>query len=144
MPNLQVGKPYRADHPVVRRGAASAHSPDLPASAECAEYAFHGGEHELVLWLEGATRRELDDVARSECEFALVVENDVLFFLQRFGQSMPWSDAPFSWWLVPEGQRVLPPLPEVEELSAVLHVVVVDAATGIVRALRDVPLVPSF
>jgi hypothetical protein len=111
---------------------------------EGAEYAFRRGEHNLVLWLGSATRRELDDVERGECEFALVVENDVLFFLLRFGRSMPWWDAPFSWWLVPEGQRVLPPALDDGKPSAPLHVVVVDAGTSIVRALRTVSLSPTF
>jgi hypothetical protein len=45
--------------------------------------------------------------------------------------------------LVPEGQRRLPE-PEGDESGALLHVVVVDAGTGIVRVLRAVSLSPAF
>jgi hypothetical protein len=97
----------------------------------------------LVLWFQSPAQRELDDVGNRECEFALVVANDVLFFLYRFGRSMGWSDAPYSWWLVPPNQRVLPPAPERETPTA-LQVTVVDAAAGIVLALRAVQLSLPF
>ncbi len=143
MRDLQVGKPCRPGLTSAPAGAESTRRGAEPKLAEGAEYAFRGGEHELVVRLGGITRRELDDVNDGECEFALVVENDVLFFLYRFGRSLPWSDAPSSWWLVPEAERVPPPARQAER-PPLLQVALVDAATGIVRALRAVSLSPAF
>jgi hypothetical protein len=144
MPDLQVGKPCRPESSRAPADAEHARGSGERDVVEGAEYAFRRGEHELVVRLGGITRRELEDVGRGECEFALAVENDVLFFLHRFGRSMAWSDAPFSWWLVPEAERVPPPALQSTGPSALLQVALVDAATDIVRALRSVPMPPAF
>jgi hypothetical protein len=65
-------------------------------------------------------------VRKGECEFAVTVDGPVIFFLYRFGHAITWSDAPYSWHLVPEPQRSLPEV-ESEESGALLHVVLVDA-----------------
>jgi hypothetical protein len=140
---FEVGKPCRSDRTSAPAGGDYAARWGEPKVVEGGEYAFRLGEHELVLRLGSVTQRELGDVGRGECEFALVVENDVLFFLHRFGRSLLWSDAPFSWWLLPEAERVLPPASEAER-SAVLQVALVDAARDIVEAARAVPLSPEF
>jgi len=68
----------------------------------------------------------------------------ILFFLYRFGQAIKWSDAPYTWHLVPEDNRVPPEPPATPNTRAVLHVVLLDANTGIVRALRLVTLSPDI
>jgi hypothetical protein len=144
MRDLEVGKPCRPDATPAQADAEYARRWGERALVEGAEYAFRRGEHELIVRLGSITRRELDDVGQGECEFALVVENDVLFFLHRFGRSMSWSDAPFSWWLVPEAERMPAPAPQAAEPSVLLQVALVDAGTDIVRALRRVFLSPAF
>jgi hypothetical protein len=59
---------------------------------------------------------------------------------------VPWSDTPFSWHLAPEGRRQLPPAPDEvsPDTRALLQVVLTDATTGLVRALRAVSLAPDF
>jgi hypothetical protein len=109
------------------------------------QYNFRDGAHELLLWLGSPSPAEVADIRQGEAEFALVVEPPVIVLLYRFGRSIRWSDAPYSWHRVPAGQRTLPePLPEGEEGRALLQIVLVDAATGIVRALRAVTLAPAF
>lgn len=111
---------------------------------EHVEYNFRGGEHELRLFLADLTAREIQDVRRGEAEFALVVEQPVIAFCYRFGRAIPWSDAPYSWHRVPEDQRTLPePLPSGEG-RALLHVILVEARSGIVQVLREVSLSPAF
>jgi len=54
------------------------------------------------------------------------------------------SDALYSWHLVPEGQRSLPPAAESAQTRALLHVILVDADMGIVLAVRMVSFSPDF
>jgi hypothetical protein len=82
-------------------------------------------------------------VRNGKCEFAVTVEGPVIFFLYRFGHTITWSDVPYSWCLVPEVQWSLPE-PEGEESPALLHIILVNAGTGIVRVLRGVTLSPAF
>lgn len=67
--------------------------------------------------------------------------DDPIFFLYRFG-GQPWSDAPYSWHLVPAAERVLPPDPLGPDDRPLLTVILVDAASGLVRALRALSLPP--
>lgn len=125
----EVGKPYIA---------GKANWP------EGGEYNCRQGQHELRLFLRDPTAREVDSASRGEAEFALVVFGAVIFFLYRFGAGLPWSDAPYSIHLVPAGQRELPPEPVSAETRALLTVILVDAVTGILRAIRAVSLSPAF
>ena len=68
---------------------------------ELAQYNYRGGEHELILFLAHSSSKEVSDLQNGISEFALYVENDLIILLYRFGQSIDWSDAPFSIHLVP-------------------------------------------
>jgi hypothetical protein len=125
--NLRVGAPYNSN----RR-----------SWPEGAEYNFRGGEHELLLLFPDPSAEEIAAVATGEAELALFVEQPAVLLLYRFGGEggSPWSDAPYTWHLVPAYER---PLPTDEEQTA-LRVVLVDAGDGIVKALRLVLLAPGF
>jgi len=129
MPVLEVGKPYL---------------PDRARLEPRAEYNCRGGQHELLLCLSGLTEREVEAVRKGEAELGLVIWGDVLFFLYRFGEAIQWSDAPYSWHLVPAGERELPEPPATTETRALLSVVLVDADRNVVRALGAVTLSPDF
>ena len=62
-------------------------------------------------------------------EFALLIYGLAIFFLYRFEKAIAWSDAPYSWHLVPADERQLPETPESAETRALLSVVLVDART---------------
>jgi hypothetical protein len=109
-----------------------------------ARYNFLGEQHGLLLCLSQLNNSDVDAVREGEAEFALVVSRGVIFFLYHFGAAIPWSDAPYSWHLVPEAQRELPEMPATAETRALLSVVLVDADLNIVRALRTVTLSPEF
>lgn len=122
----------------------------LPYSAkrrswpECSQYNFRGGEHELALFFGDPSRAEVDAFASGAGDLALYVESPVIVMIYRFGvegAGIPWSDAPYSWHLVPAHERKLPP-----ELGGqdALRIVLVDAGTGLVRALRLVLLPEAF
>lgn len=110
---------------------------------ELAQYNYRGGEHELVLFLNSPTADEINAVRRESAEFGLFVERDLIVLLYRFGSALGWSDAPYSIHLVPREQRSTPPSTNESE-HALLHVMLVDATNGIVRALRVIAMPPEF
>ncbi len=136
MPDLhryEVGKPY---------------IPGRRNWPENVEYNYRQSTHELRAFMANLNLWEVEEIRRGPCEFALAVEGDVLFFLYRFGEgrreAVPWSDAPYSWHLVPADQRSLPEPHGLPEGRDTLQVILVDALTGIIRALRMVSFSPAF
>lgn len=118
--------------------------PGRTSYPEAVQYSYRGGAHELLMWLADPLEREVRDIARGDCELALFVEQPLLILLYRFGKTLPWSDAPFAFHLVPQAERSLPEPTGVAEPHALLQVTLVDAVTGIVRALRMIALLPAF
>jgi hypothetical protein len=59
-------------------------------------------------------------------------KSEVILLLYRIEGFANWSDAPYSWHLVPEQLRTDP------DERALMTVVLVDAGAGIIRALRAV------
>lgn len=110
-----------------------------------ADYNWRAGQHELRLFFSRLGDREVRDVRTREAEFGLYVEQPLIVLLYRFGASIPWSDAPYSIWLVPADQRALPdPVGEGAETRDLLTTFLVDADSGILRAIRVVSLSPAF
>lgn len=105
---------------------------------ECVQYNYRGGQHELLLFFASPTAKEVRGVRQGRADFAVLWEPPVVVFLYRLEGACGWSHQPFSWHLVPEGERQLPP-GEGGGL-ALLNVVLIDAATGLVRALRAVTM----
>jgi hypothetical protein len=129
MAALQVGKPYIVD---------------LPSIAPRAEYHYRVGCHELLLCFCHPTEDEIAAVRSGDSEFALLIYGLVIFFLYRFEKAISWSEAPYSWHLVPPDQRQPPPTLETTGMRALVSVVLVDADHNIVRALRTIALSPEF
>jgi hypothetical protein len=107
------------------------------------EYNFRAGTHELRLFFDNLSNREVLDVRRAPAQFGLYVEDPLIVLLYRFG-SVGWGDAPYSWWIVPEGQRTLPDTTGFTEPHALMNVILIEATNGLVRALRFVSLSPAF
>lgn len=90
---------------------------------------------ELLVTYGSPTLAEIHAVKSGSAQFALVSGDHALILAHRLG-TQPWSDSP--WQAV----RQVPPapvpglveVPEGQHLS--VHVVLVDAGTGVVRALR--------
>jgi len=124
----QVGQPY---------------NPNVPQFPEVIQYNYRGGEHELVLFLNNPSAEEINDVAKGEARFALYADKDLIFLLFKFGNAIDWSDAPYSYHLVPADQQQRAPETSVRDY-VLLHVILVDAACGIVKALRVIGMQPPF
>lgn len=136
---------HNTDDPAA--GILAVGSPYLPGRDQLPpgfEYTFRGGAHQLLLVVDNLRRSETEDIAHGSCEFAVAVHQPVTFFLWRFGTSFPWSDSPYSYWMLPDNERQPPRAWNHGEPHAVLTVVLVEAETGLVRALRAVSLSPAL
>jgi hypothetical protein len=107
-----------------------------------AQYNYHSGTHELALFYNRPTSNEIKDVRRGPAEFALYVDGMLIVLLFRFGKTGLWSDAPYSIHLVPSEIRTIPQ--SMETWSNALQIVLVDASTGIIKALRLISMPDDF
>lgn len=111
---------------------------------ETIEYNYQSGDHTLILSMKNLHRREIEAVREAEAEFGLYCENGIVFLLYRFGEVLPWSDSAFSWWNVSEEDRRIP-APQANPAERILlKIILVEAATGIVKAIRVTTLSPAF
>lgn len=124
---LSVGQPYGGRSQPVPPGA---------------RYVYADGHHELMIALKSPTPREVDAVQRGVAEFAMYDGGAALFLLAKFG-GMPWVDAPYTPWLIPATSRVDVPRLAPNE-RALITTSLVDADTGVVRAVRALSVDPNF
>jgi hypothetical protein len=73
----------------------------------------------------------------------LVVDGDVIFLCWDF-DSVWWGECPYNWHMVSPERRRLPDAELAPNEGAVLEIHLVDADTGIIRALRLVALSHTF
>lgn len=111
---------------------------------EAIEYNYQSGDHTLLLSMKNLHPKEVEAVRSAEAEFGLYCEHGIVFLLYRFGETLPWSDSAFSWWNVAEEDRRLPAPCENPAERILLKIILVEAATGIVKAIRVTTLSPEF
>lgn len=111
---------------------------------EAVEYNYDAAGHELRLFQTRLTPGEVLDVRRGRARFALVEKPPVIFLVWRLGEAWPWSDCPYSWWMVPDDRRQLPERMAGPETRALLQIPLVEANTGILKAIRVVSFAPDF
>lgn len=128
MPTFRVGQLYH---------------PTRTTWPESAQYSYRAGTHELVAFYPNPSFREVKAFASGAAQFGLFTRSPALWLLSRFGD-LPWSDHPYSWHLVPEHERDLPSADLEAEKRALCQVMLVDAATGILRVIRVVSWTPEF
>ncbi len=120
--------------------------PNRKTWPETPQFNLRGGELELVLFFADPTAAEVSAVKQSAAEFGLYCDRDRIVLCYRFDPGIPWSDAPYSYHLVSAAEQVLPPSAEQlgSESRALLHIILVNADGGEIRALRTVSLSPQF
>ena len=113
--------------------------PSRTSYPEGCEYNFSANGHELKLFFNNPSKGEIHEVRKGLPRFKLLFyRKSVVFLCFKLG-ALPWSDAPYSWWRVPEEVRSQPqPIPEGE--GALLTIVLIDSETGIVKAIRAIGL----
>lgn len=111
---------------------------------ETPEYGYRDGAHVLRLFYNEPTAEEIAAIKTGTAEFRAMAIGPILFFVYRFG-THPWGDAPFSWHMLSQQRPADATLPPQLQPGAtvVLHIILVDASTGIIRALRIVSLDPT-
>lgn len=136
MHRIEVGRPLR---------------PGLTRLPESAQYIYDAGGHSLLLWLARPSQAEDKAVKSGRVEVALLElpeAPDALWLLYSLegpgGRGIPWSDAPYSWHLVPEDRRATPGMLTEAPQRALLQIILCDASTAIVQALRVVTLSPEM
>ena len=107
-------------------------------------YQYRQGGHELLIFLKSPTKEEVKAVESGTPEFALFVQQPTIWFLSRFAPGLTWSDTPYSWHLVLGDEKQIPQEFEREGQRMLLSVLLIDADTGILRAMRAVSLSPDF
>ena len=140
------------------------YSPDRTVWEERAEYNYRASGHELRIFFKNPADHEIAAVQSGTAEFGLYYSNHpsspVLIFLYHFAGGMtplgdnrielhsggiPWSDAPYTYWMVnPEDRGVPNREPGDPRTHDVLHVFLVDADTGIIKAMRMCTFSPKF
>ncbi len=111
---------------------------------EAIEYNYQAGDHTLLLSMKNLHQKEIEAVRETPAEFGLYCENGIIFLLYRFGEILPWSDSAFSWWNVAEEDRRIP-APQANPAERILlKIILVEATTGIVKAIRVTTFSPNF
>lgn len=114
------------------------YNPKVASWPEGTQYNFRSGAHELLMFFAGPTEHEIKQIKTGAAEFGLLFESDIIFLLARFGD-LSWIDAPYHWSMLPENEKVGPAAPEGDSL-ALLQVILIDAKTGVIKALRVISL----
>jgi hypothetical protein len=123
---VQVGQLYS---PTRTRWPETPHLRLSPASSD------------LALFLNEPSDEEASEVRAGAVSFAWVDGGPVSVLCFRFG-ALPWMDTPFEPWQVPAGERGVPAGGPGQYLP--LQITLVDAATGIVKAMRVAAWTPDF
>lgn len=104
---------------------------------------YTAGGCRLLLSYRNPTTREKAAFS-GPARFALISKYGLIFLLFKFGD-MPWQDAPYSYWLVPEQIR---PDPQADLNKPGNRLFVscffIDAATGILEEMRAMTFSPAF
>jgi hypothetical protein len=121
------------------------YTPDRYSWPEAADYHFRAGQHELRLFVDRPTPKEVVTVEKGPVAFGMFAEPEGLYVVTRFGRSLSF-DSSYQWHHVDPAERVAPPPHEETSPAprAILAIILVNAATGIVRALRVVSYSPGF
>ena len=109
-----------------------------------AQYTYGHGGHELTLFLRDIDEAMIEDVRFGEAEFAVITQPPVIVLAYRFGDSIPWSDAPYCWHFQPAHRRTIPDRETSPEVRALIWISLVGADDGIIRAQRGMTLAPEF
>ncbi|MFO1432584.1 MAG: hypothetical protein U1F76_21025 [Candidatus Competibacteraceae bacterium] len=107
------------------------------------EYNYRAWQPKLRLFWQSPSPREIAAVNAGPADFGLLVEPPLIGFLYHFEGGCSWSDASYSFHRVPLEEQLIPESARANDPD-LLVVILVDAATGIIRALRVVTFSPPF
>lgn len=99
------------------------------------------GVSTLVVGLRQPTQKEVDGMATGKIRFAIHAEENVIYFCFAIEDCMDWSDMAFTIRLLPEEEQIVS---DAENVYVPLSMVLIDADTGIIKALRVVTMSATF
>ena len=109
-------------------------------AATRSDYIYRFGDHELRIHVPRVELYQIEAVREGLGEFALVVEDPVILLCARFGDAIPWTAAVYTGDDTPRTPNSVPFIPRVDyESRALLHVALIDAATGRTCVERILP-----
>ena len=115
------------------------------AAGGFSEYAYRDGLHEIRLLVNEASTSHAEAVRSGPSEFALVFEDPVVVLCAKFGDAVPWTAAILRTQHTSREPGSLPPAANADDESrALLHVALVDKASGATRVERNVTLWMEF
>ncbi|AGS80766.1 hypothetical protein LEP1GSC050_0079 [Leptospira phage vB_LbrZ_5399-LE1] len=121
------------------------YNPNKTNWREGAFYQCREGRHELALFFSSPTSKEIQSVKTGVHSFGFHYEKNVIFFLFRFYPEINLSDSPFSIHLVlPESGRIPPVDRNRKSEIPLIHITLIDADTGILKAYRTISLKLEF
>jgi hypothetical protein len=85
----------------------------------------------LLLFYNSPTEKEIIDITKSNAKIGICEKEGVLFLLWKFG-SQPWLDTPYSIHLSQKFEFQ----PIEDSMGYSIHIILVDAQTGIVKGMR--------
>lgn len=126
--SLKVGEP----HPYLR-------APTAPGI----EFLITTAGLEIRMAFDKPTREEIWAVKGSRVDMELLYAEDLIWLLIRFHPGVPWSEAPFTQFLVPQEHRAAPSALEGEE-RYLTTATLIDSQTAVVQAIRAITLTPEL
>lgn len=109
------------------------YSPGVTAWPEILEYNYRGDTHEMIAFLADPTSKEIREFQSAQVRLGLFVEPPLLSLAVQIGDFD--GDAPYTWHKVKPEERTVPPVLTGEQ-RATLQLLLVDAATGILKVFR--------
>jgi hypothetical protein len=112
-------------------------SPEVTEWPERFEYRYFQGNHLLQICAANLTACDIERFSSGQVHVGLFLSKNVIFFLFKIAGLYDWSDQAFSLQLIDAVEdRELPPA--IPNTHQVLSVVLVEATTGLVKAMRVV------
>jgi hypothetical protein len=117
------------------------YDPSMPEWPEGCHYNFDESGHWLHLMWSHPIELEISSVQSGRAQFGLYIQDTCIFILHQFGET-PWNDAAYSIHLVAPDRRQLPEIDP--RLHALLKIILIDSATGVVKAIRALTFSAEF
>jgi hypothetical protein len=117
------------------------YEPNVIDRPEGCHYNFDETGHWLRLMWSNPIDLEISSVQSGRARFGLYVHDTVIFLLHQFGET-PWNEAAYSIHLVAQERRRIPEINP--RLHALLKVILIDSATGVVAAIRALTFSADF
>lgn len=127
MTSRQVGEIYSSKH---------------TEYSEATQYCYYNGMHDLALFWSRPTLKEINGFLGQPVEFALYVEQSVLFLLYHIADTCEWSDVAFNIHQLKTEEQAIPA--EIAGTHARVQMTLVNADNGIIMAKRMLNIGPAM